>query len=102
MTTPTSKSTSRITSGLSVDEELNLIDYKKIGYEKCDLEDQTDTCEISFCETIVTYKVQENNYAVVHKKEREFDCDTGKRKEVETDSTLLRTKDRKFMFRKLQ
>lgn len=87
---------------LSLDRQLNLIDYRKIGYERCDLADQTDTCEISYCDIIVAYKKGENNYTVVQKKEREFNCEDGKRTEVETDSTQLTIKDKKFFYRKLK
>src|SRR6266581_3973038 len=35
---------------LSLDKNLDLIDHHKIGYNECDLESQTDTCEVSFCD----------------------------------------------------
>jgi hypothetical protein len=86
---------------LSLNEKLNLIDYKKIGYERCDLEQQSDTCEIVACKEIVTYRVKANNYSVVQKNEKEYDCDNGNRKTVEIDSTLLMVNDSRFFFQKL-
>jgi len=87
---------------LSLDKKLDIIDYRKLGYEKCDLEDQTDTCAISFCDIIVTYKIRGNAYTVVSKNEKSYDCKNGKTKKVETDSTLLTIKDQKFYYKKLQ
>jgi hypothetical protein len=86
---------------LRLNENLTLTDYKKIGYERCDLEQQSDTCEIVACEEIVTYRVKANNYSVVQKNEKEYDCDNGKRKTGEIDSTLLKVKDSRFFFQKL-
>lgn len=86
---------------LSLDNNIDLIDYKKIGYYECDLIDQTDTCEISSCNIIVTYKGGESDYTVVTKEEKTFDCSSGKRVTIESDSTLLTIRNRKFFYKKL-
>lgn len=86
---------------LSLDRDFNLVDYRKIGYEKCDLDDQTDTCEIVFCETISSNMNQKNDYIIVHKKEKEFNCDSGEKREVDADSTQLIIENQKFFYKKL-
>jgi len=86
---------------LSLDKTLDLIDYRKIACYECDLLDQTDTCEISSCNKIVTYKTKEDDYTVVTKEEKTFDCSSGKRVTIESDSSLVTIKNQKFVYKKL-
>jgi len=87
---------------LKLDERLEVTDYKRIGYHRCDLEHQTDTCEVVFCEVVSAKMVNEDKYIIVHQQKREYSCSEGNRKEIKLDSIELMIEDDRFLLQRIE
>lgn len=75
---------------LKMDENLDIKDYHRIGFDECTLADQTEECDIVNCNQISCYTKNQTDYYIITKDIKRFDC-IGKeiQEEIKQDTLLV-------------